>query len=374
MSTNTAAWLPAAKTRLAVGVAPYTPPQPNEIVVRNGAVAMNPIDWIKQAIGDVFYSWIKYPFVLGTDLAGEVVEVGSAVSRFKPGDRVLAYAVGLEEARNRAAEGAFQAYTVVLADLASPIPDSLSYERASVLPLGISTAACGLFQRDYLALPHPTLTPKPLGATVLVWGGSTSVGSNVIQLAVAAGCEVIATASPRNFAYCTGLGASRVFDYNDKGTVKAIIAALRGKTIAGAFSIGKGAADACVDVVNECTGKKFVAMANMPIFFDGFSSDRSAQLQFFSKIPGFLWGNATLAVKCRLRGIRTKFIIGSALMNNEVGPAIFVDFLPQALAAGRYTAAPDPQVAGSGLASIQAGLDLLRGGVSATKVVVSLGR
>ncbi len=61
-------------------------------------------------------------------------------------------------------------------------------------------------------------------------------------------------------------------------------------------------------------------------------------------------------------------------MNNEVGPAIFVDFLPQALAAGRYTAAPDPQVAGSGLASIQAGLDLLRGGVSATKVVVSLGR
>jgi NADPH:quinone reductase-like Zn-dependent oxidoreductase len=43
--------------------------------------------------------------------------------------------------------------------------------------------------------------PKPTGKTLLVWGGSTSVGSNAIQLGVAAGYEVVTTASPKNFDY-----------------------------------------------------------------------------------------------------------------------------------------------------------------------------
>jgi NADPH:quinone reductase-like Zn-dependent oxidoreductase len=57
------------------------------IVVRNHAVAINPIDWIKEVAGDAVFNWIKYPFILGCDSAGEVVEVGSAVTRFKVGDR-----------------------------------------------------------------------------------------------------------------------------------------------------------------------------------------------------------------------------------------------------------------------------------------------
>jgi NADPH:quinone reductase-like Zn-dependent oxidoreductase len=184
MPTNTAAWLGAKQAKLEVKPAPYTPPREDEIVIKNHAVAINPVDWMKQVLGNVMFSWITYPFVLGEDIAGEVVEVGNAVTRFNVGDRVLGHAVGTDKDSNSSAEGAFQAYTVVLARMASPIPRSMSYENAAVLPLALSTAACGLFQKDQLALHYPSATPTPTGTTLLVWGGSTSVGSNAIQLAV----------------------------------------------------------------------------------------------------------------------------------------------------------------------------------------------
>jgi NADPH:quinone reductase-like Zn-dependent oxidoreductase len=72
----------------------------------------------------------------------------------------------------------------------------------------MSTAACGLFQEDHLALQRSSALPKPTSKTLLVWGGSTSVGSNAIQLAVAAGYEVFTTASPKNFDYVKKLGAA----------------------------------------------------------------------------------------------------------------------------------------------------------------------
>ncbi|WP_250031141.1 hypothetical protein [Paractinoplanes maris] len=82
-----------------------------------------------------------------------------------------------------------------------------------MLPLGVSAAACSLFQSSHLGLRHPAAGAPPTGETVLVWGGSTSAGSNAIQLAVAAGYDVITTASPRNADRLADLGAARVFDY-----------------------------------------------------------------------------------------------------------------------------------------------------------------
>lgn len=61
--------------------------------------------------------------MLSADVAGEVVEIGSAVTRFRTGDRVLAHAVGTDEYPNNSARGAFQNYTVLLERLSSPIPD-----------------------------------------------------------------------------------------------------------------------------------------------------------------------------------------------------------------------------------------------------------
>jgi NADPH:quinone reductase-like Zn-dependent oxidoreductase len=127
------------------------------------------------------------------------------------GDRALNYPATLRE--NESSKGAIQAYTVLAAHMALPIPSTLSCESAAVLPLGLSTAAYGLFQKDYLALQYHSVPLNLTGKALLVWRGSTSVGSNAIQLAVAAGYEVITTASPKNFDYVKKLGASQVFDY-----------------------------------------------------------------------------------------------------------------------------------------------------------------
>jgi NADPH:quinone reductase-like Zn-dependent oxidoreductase len=105
----------------------------------------------------------------------------------------------------------------------------------------------------------PTASPQPTGQTLLVWGGSTSVGSNAIQLALAAGYEVITTASPKNFDYVRRLGATKVFDYRSKTVVEDVIGALRNKQSAGAIAIGDNSTEACIDILAASKGKKFVA-------------------------------------------------------------------------------------------------------------------
>ncbi|HEY0933394.1 MAG TPA: zinc-binding alcohol dehydrogenase family protein [Trebonia sp.] len=372
MPVNTAAWINAPYARLEVGPAPYTPPADDQIVVRNRAVAVNPLEWVIQVAGTVAYRWLKYPTVLGSDVAGEVVETGRAVTRFRPGMRVIGHAVGTDKDSNSAAEGGFQQYTVLLERMASPIPDTLAFEDAAVLPLGVSTAACALFQDDQLGLRPPSLNPVPAGQTVLVWGGSTSVGSNAIQLAAAAGYEVITTASPHNFEYVRLLGAAQVFDYNRPDVVPDIIAALEGRTLAGAIAIGTTSAPACVRIAGASTGNRFVSIASPPVSFASLGGSDRGRLELPRLMLRFVSANVALQVSARRRRVRTKFIFGTTLKANQVCDLVYRDFLPAALAAGRYAAAPKPFVAGHGVPDIQQALDIQRKGVSAAKVVVSL--
>jgi NADPH:quinone reductase-like Zn-dependent oxidoreductase len=369
---NRAAWLPAKHGAITLGPAPYTPPKADELVVRNRALGINPVDWMTVPLGDLFFPWLRYPFVLGSDVAGEVVAVGDAVSRFKVGDRVLGHAVGAEKGRNRPEEGAFQSYTVLLERMASAIPETLDYETAAVLPLGLSTAARALFQRDHLALRYPTDRAKPTGKTLLVWGGSTSVGSNAIQLAVAAGYEVVTTASPKNFDYVKALGAGLAFDYRAPGVVREIIAALKGRSIVGALAIGVGSAAACVDIVAAGEGRKFVSMATPAVSFTDAPSGRGRALWLVPTLARMMASTAATTLKARSRKVATKFVWGGALVDNEVSRVIYQDFLPRALAEGRYTPAPDPLVVGRGLDMIPTALRRQRQGVSARKVVVTL--
>ena len=182
MARNEAAWLPAKRQRLQVMEAPYTPAGEGELLIKNHAVAINAVDWMLPYFGRVVFPWIRRPAILGSDLAGEVVEVGFGVAGIQVGDRVLAMAAGTSKQRNRAAEGAFQAYTVTLPHLTTVIPDNLSYIEAAVIPLGLATAACGLFQKDLLALDMPAPQTQERHRWVIVTGGATSVGSNAIQL------------------------------------------------------------------------------------------------------------------------------------------------------------------------------------------------
>jgi hypothetical protein len=191
-----------------------------------------------------------------------------------------------------------------------------------------------------------------------------------IPLAVAAGYEVFTTASPKNFGYVKALGASQVFDYRSKTVVNDIIWALKDKTVAGALAIATGSTGFCLDIVHASNGTKFVAVAGAPVSLADLGS--GGVLDLLRVMPAMLGSNLSTAFKARAYGIRTKFIFGSSLADNEVGGAMYVDFLPPALAEGRYVAARPVLIAGTGLHAIQAGFDLQRKGVSAQKVVVSL--
>lgn len=86
---NSATYQVAPKSPvLEVRSAPYTSPKPDEIVTRNHAVALNPVNYLIQSNGTtLIFTWLRYPAVLGTDVAGEIVEVGSNVINSCVGDR-----------------------------------------------------------------------------------------------------------------------------------------------------------------------------------------------------------------------------------------------------------------------------------------------
>ena len=320
----------------------------------------------------MIYRWLAYPTIIGSDLAGEVVEVGRDVSRFRVGDRVIGHAVSTDKDSNRAAEGAFQRYTAVLERLASPIPDSLAFADAAVLPLAVSTASCALFQDDHLGLNLPSAAPAATGQTVLVWGGSTSVGSQAIQLAVAAGYEVLATCSPRNDDYVRSLGAAMTFDYRSPTVITDIVEAFADRTLAGAIAIGTTAAPACVRIMARCRGNKFVSIATPPVSFEGLATEHRTRFATLRTIRRLVGSNVGLQVYARPRGVRMKYIFGTSLKHNDISTAIYRDFLPAALAENRYAAVPAPRIVGHGLEHLQEALDVQRHGVSATKIVVTL--
>jgi NADPH:quinone reductase-like Zn-dependent oxidoreductase len=84
---NEAAWIKAPKTLLSVGPAPESKAGPDEVVIKTAFVAINPVDWKIQTYASPGQ---KYPDILGRDIAGEVVEVGEGVTKFKVGQRVIA--------------------------------------------------------------------------------------------------------------------------------------------------------------------------------------------------------------------------------------------------------------------------------------------
>ncbi|PGG97208.1 hypothetical protein AJ79_09291 [Helicocarpus griseus UAMH5409] len=340
MSPNNAAFLigPSHKPLIVKQTDEERFPDEDEIVIRNAAVAINQIDWKIQDNPEEFE--LEYPFILGCDVAGVVQSVGSAVTRFSKGDRVIGHAVSLATEDDR--HGGFQEYTVLMSNMATPIPKAISSERAVVLPLGVSTAAAALFQQESLGLPRPSIEPRKTGKTVLVWGGSTSVGSNAIQLAVAAGCEVITTASPKNFAYVKKLGAVAVVDYRSLSAVQELVSFFSGRALAGAVdTVGsKDSTRSTIEVLEKVQGNKMIVSV----------------LELPEIMPD---------------GIKGMDVVALAIRENEVSRMIYEDFLPRALATERYTPAPDPYVVGRGLESIQGAFEAQKK-VSAQKVVVTL--
>ncbi|KAI4846922.1 hypothetical protein E4T44_04799 [Aureobasidium sp. EXF-8845] len=339
MPSTTAAWLVGKAKPLVVKEADCPAPADNEVIIEVKSIALNPCDWAVQMLGTQLFPDLTYPSVNGEDVAGDISAVGSCVKRFRVGDRV----VGL-------AKAAFQKHTVVHEHLAALIPASMSYEEASVIPLGLSTAAVGLFHKGYLGLDLP-ISPgrKPNGEVLLITGGSTSVGSNAVQMAVAAGYEVYSTSSPKNFDYVKSLGATHVFDYNSVSLASEVTQAFKGKTTAGALAIGgidpsvyTFLVETCAAALHSASGSKFIALTMVPP----------------EKIP---------------LGIDTKFVLAPLLyQDQQLGDSIWGKYLPAALEDGSFKPSPPSEVVGHDLKAIQSAIGKLLGPRSHTKLVVNV--
>lgn len=312
-----------------------------EVVVKNYAVAVNPVDWKIQDYG-VFLQ--KYPNVLGTDVAGEIYEVGEGVTHVKKGDRVLGHAFSL--VTNNPAQGGFQLYTSLNALVVSKIPSDLAYTAAAVLPLAISTAAACLFKKETLALPLPTsadANPSSTGKSVLVWGGSSSVGAAAIQLAVGAGVKVVSIASSHNIEKLKSMGATAAFDYKSSTVADDIVKALEGTEFTG---------------VCDCIGTPDSAAAWSPVY----------------KKLGGRYGSVMPGAQNLPEGIEggSVFAPSVALADRYIGEAVWAKWVPAALEKGTLKALPEAIVIKGGLEAVQEGLAAQKKGVSFGKIVVEL--
>ena len=343
--TNNAAWLTAEKANpLEIKSAPCSSPDPDTLLIRVHAIAINPVDWMLQY--DAFFP-LKYPFVLGQDVAGEIVEVGDAVEGFVKGDRIIGQCTAL--ASSKSTEGAFQEYSQLHKNLVCKIPDDLSYADAVAVPLGFSTASVGLYSDDDLRLDLPAAGDTPPGdkGTVLVWGGATSVGLNAIQLATRSGYKVYATSSPTHFPLIKSLGAIQVFDYKSESIIDDLKAATSGQTLVGAL---------------DCACKSGSTSALSSVLVD--SSD--SRLFISCVLPN----QETLP-----SGVSTNFIKGVALRYDDAkSQGLWGTFLPRTLADGSYKVLPTATIVGNGLEKLQEAMEVQRKGVSAKKVVVTIGK
>src|SRR5438067_9146197 len=173
------------------GELPTPKPGPSQCLVKVGAVAVNPVDTYIR--GGFVQMPLPFPFIVGCDLAGTVVEVGPAVTQFQPGDRVWGSNQGL-----LGRQGTFAEFCAVDECWLYPTPQGVSDEEAAAIALVGITAHLGLVRDAQLQK----------GETILIQGGSGGVGSIVVQMAKATGARVIATAgSDKKAELCRQLGA-----------------------------------------------------------------------------------------------------------------------------------------------------------------------
>lgn len=175
-------------------------PQENEVVIRPLATTVNVIDcYIRSG---------KYPqklpetFIIGRDVCGEVIEIGTGASQFKIGQRVWSNYLGFN-----GRQGTFAECIAVNENLLYPLPEGVDVNKAVVTLHSALTAYLGLYREAEI------ISIK----SILVNGAAGNVGSCVLQMAKAAGLTVYAgTSSKEKAEYCQKLGADFVYDYNDE--------------------------------------------------------------------------------------------------------------------------------------------------------------
>lgn len=168
----------------------------DEVLVEVHAVGLNPID--NMIPTGMFKAVLKFdlPATMGSDLAGVVKQVGSRVTRFKPGDAVFASLFDL-------GTGSLAEFAVVPERFAAPKPTNLDFVQAASVPMVGLTSWQAMKERAGVRPGHKVFIPA----------GSGGIGSFAIQLAKHFGAQVGTTTSTGNVALVRSLGADEVIDY-----------------------------------------------------------------------------------------------------------------------------------------------------------------
>ena len=171
-------------------------PADNQVLIKVKYASLNPVDYKLIANQPAFWN---YPYVVGLDMVGEVVEVGSGVTRFKLGEMVATHG-------NLTYGRALAEYCVHPEQVLFKIPSGFDLKLAAALPCAGLTAFQALVRKMNIRS----------GKTIFIQAGSGGVGSFAIIIAKAKGLRVITSCSASNFEYVKALGADEVIDYRNQ--------------------------------------------------------------------------------------------------------------------------------------------------------------
>jgi NADPH:quinone reductase-like Zn-dependent oxidoreductase len=191
------------------------------VLVKVSFAAVNPIDWkIREGYMKQVFP-VRFPLTLGHDFSGEIVDPGGDSGLFSTGERVFGFA-----------DGSYAQFAApAITDIAA-VPDKVDLAVAAALPTAGLTA---------LQAVRDCIQPKQ-GTRILIHGAAGAVGSFATQIAMAAGAQVIGTASGEDVEYLRTLSPVQVVDYAQErfeaaGLVDAVLDLIGGETAARSYAM-----------------------------------------------------------------------------------------------------------------------------------------
>ncbi|MYA97302.1 MAG: NADPH:quinone reductase [Nitrospinae bacterium] len=172
-------------------------PEPGEVLIKAGAVGVNPVDLAIRAAKHPYAKLVTPPYIPGAEAAGEIIALGEGVEDWRLGQRVYGRAVG----------GSYAENVRLVANATAELPEAYSYEEGACITVAFYTAWNALVIKAGVGP----------GETVLVQGGAGGVGMAAIQLAKRLGCRVFATVSSDAKAnFCREMGADETINYREE--------------------------------------------------------------------------------------------------------------------------------------------------------------
>ncbi|KAI2480255.1 oxidoreductase domain containing protein [Pyrenophora tritici-repentis] len=181
---------------------------PNEVLIRNHAVALQPLDTKMLLAGYGPATKLNYPAVLGTGGAGVIQAVGEDVDGFSVGDSVVFDTKAYVDVEQNRRTGTWQEVVACSAKSVAKIGD-IAFEQAVLVDFPLQTAVAAL--HVFLGMGKPGSGNRE--EKVLIWGAGGAVGSYAVQYAKQVGYTVVVTASSRDNERQQKLGVTHVVDY-----------------------------------------------------------------------------------------------------------------------------------------------------------------